>query len=249
MSALAACGSGRAKDDNISRNFHRLLGLRGKLLPIEVNAVNTPVFLFKGKPKIETTMFPVLLPSSWMDYIMSIGGEAVLGGWSLGETGQFEGMLEDFWEKYAAIKPDFSLAEGLEAKRCIPVALHGDEGRGKAKRPIMVLAWQPLLSWKGPELVNMGGSSMTTRLLYTVIPSETYAGEQTLQTLLGALADDLNQLYSGGLEAGSQKGWLGVYLGRPGYVPIYIAPTMPFLEGQHTWLCWKASSGALGSQR
>ena len=204
---LAACGSGRRQDDNISRNFHRLLGLRGKFLPITVTAVTAPVFLHKGKPKVENIPYPVLLPSDWVSYMMSIGGEAILGGWSVGDTCQFTTMLEDFWCKYMSCKPDFKLAEGLRPKYCIPIAVHGDEGRGKVKRPIMVLSWQPVLSWKGPEFVNMGGSSMTTRLLFTAIPSELYAGELTLQTLIGALADDLTKLYSQGFEvhAGSTK--------------------------------------------
>ena len=122
-------------------------------------------------------------------------------------------MLSDFWCKYQEIKPDFQLAAGLDRKFCVPIAIHGDEGRGKVKCPIMILAWQPLISWRGPEFVNIAGSTLTTRLLYTAIPSELYAGERTLQTLLGALADDLNKLYMDGQDLVQRTGRDGLISG------------------------------------
>ena len=39
--------------------------------------------------------------------------------------------------------------------RCIPIGLHGDEGRGKAKQPVMVISLQTILP------VNKGKSNMT----------------------------------------------------------------------------------------
>ncbi|CAE7516628.1 unnamed protein product, partial [Symbiodinium necroappetens] len=50
------------------------------------------------------------------------------------------------------------------ASLSVPVLAHGDEGRGKCKR-----------------------HSLTTRMLFTVIPSEMYWGDLTLQQLLGAM--------------------------------------------------------------
>lgn len=41
---------------------------------------------------------------------------------------------------------------------------------------------------------------MTTRLLFSVIPSELYWQDQTLDGLLSAMADDLHQLYETGLS-------------------------------------------------
>ncbi|CAE7691884.1 unnamed protein product [Symbiodinium sp. CCMP2592] len=81
--------------------------------------------------------------------------------------------------------------------------VHGDEGRGRNKVATMVIAVQPLVSWLGPEFVNMSGHSMTTRLVFAVVPSTIYAGDATLDTLHGALASDLLQLHKEGLEATS----------------------------------------------
>ena len=41
---------------------------------------------------------------------------------------------------------------------------------------------------------------MTTRLLFSVIPSELYWQDQTLDGLLSALSEDLHQLYETGLS-------------------------------------------------
>ena len=41
---------------------------------------------------------------------------------------------------------------------------------------------------------------MTTRFLFSVIPSELYWQDQTLDGLLSALTDDLQQLYETGLS-------------------------------------------------
>ena len=45
-------------------------------------------------------------------------------------------------------------------------------------------------------------NTFTTRMLFTVVPSEMYdKGGATLQGLLNALVEDLNQLYEDGVEA------------------------------------------------
>ncbi|CAE7223132.1 unnamed protein product, partial [Symbiodinium sp. CCMP2456] len=43
------------------------------------------------------------------------------------------------------------------ASRLTPLAVHGDEGRGKAKHPIMILSVQPVIGPKGPDFVNTSG--------------------------------------------------------------------------------------------
>ena len=42
---------------------------------------------------------------------------------------------------------------------------------------------------------------MTTRLVFAVVPSTIYAGDESLDTLHAALASDLLQLHEKGLEA------------------------------------------------
>ncbi|CAE7241553.1 unnamed protein product [Symbiodinium sp. CCMP2592] len=63
----------------------------------------------------------------------------------------------------------------------------------------MCIALQTLISYLGPAVTNTSGHSYCTRFLYTVVPSEMYATD-TLDTLLYALSEDLENLYKEGLE-------------------------------------------------
>lgn len=70
---------------------------------------------------------------------------------------EFEVELEQFWTNYAIVDPGFSFFASHSRscwRRAIPVAIHGDEGRGKAKNPIMVVSLQVVLPVKG-TLSNM----------------------------------------------------------------------------------------------
>ena len=106
--------------------------------------------------------FPVLLPSAWLRYMLSIGGELALGGHNLEDTSDWRQMLHDFWSKVQPTMPQLDLGD-KDRSLCLPWALHGDEGRGKLKRPIMVLGAQPLISWLGPTTVNLPGYLCHTR--------------------------------------------------------------------------------------
>lgn len=46
---------------------------------------------------------------------------------------------------------------------------------------------------------------MTTRLLFTVVPSELYRGDLTLDVLLSALVDDLHRMYESGVSVTLQS--------------------------------------------
>ena len=55
------------------------------------------------------------------------------------------------------------------------------------------------------QRANNTRSSLTTRLLFTVIPSELYWNDLTLDALLSALADDLHRLYENGVSVTLQS--------------------------------------------
>ena len=123
--------------------------------------METPVRVVrKGKPRKTNMSFPVIMPSSWLKYSLSVGGEAFLGGCSLDAESAYSEMLETFWAKYATSHPDCPCFEQEDwcPSRSIPICVHGDEGRGKAKAPIMILSIQPVVGWKGLDYVNCSGS-------------------------------------------------------------------------------------------
>ena len=154
LNRLARCGSGGRSQANCSRNLHKLMYREKRILPIKTSLVPTRVRLLKGKPKVETMEFPVLRPSSWVDYMMTNCSEILLGGFNIHSVPGWQRMLEDFWSKFQQSQPQ---VEVPHPRTSIPVAVHGDEGRGKAKRPIMCIGFQPLISYLGPAVTNTSG--------------------------------------------------------------------------------------------
>ena len=67
-------------------------------------------------------------------------------------------MLTDFWEGYKETDPDHPVYEsGQDLSTHVPYMIHGDEGRGKGKVPILVESIQPLISYLGIGRTNQSG--------------------------------------------------------------------------------------------
>eukprot|EP00439_Symbiodinium_sp_Y106_P055059 s324_g7.t1 len=147
--------------------------------------------------------YPCIYPSTWMSYLLKNQSYLVLGGVDIQEPSKWQGVLSDFWRLYLQYDNCHIMNEpGSPAQtHTIPLYLHGDEGRGKYKLPIMVEAIQPCLSWKGTAFKNSSGHTYTTRFLFTVIPAELYWKDATLDALNNALRNDLTALFKEGLIA------------------------------------------------
>ena len=163
LKALAACGAGKTVGTNASRNLHRLIQKQGRTLPVQIESVSTPIrVVAKGRLRRVDCCYPVIMPSAWLEYSLSVGGEAFLGGQCLDAEQSYRSMFLDFWTKYRTTHPTFDLYQRPEysdefASTCIPVSVHGDEGRAKAKRAIMILSLQPVIGPKGIQYINTSG--------------------------------------------------------------------------------------------
>ena len=160
LNQLAACGSGGRGHLNASRNLHALIHRQGRSLPVSVTSISTPVRrIHKGYVKAEHISFPVLLPSSWLQYSLSVGGEAFLAGQCLDAEASIQQLFRSFWRKYQASNPSFEFFQRPDyqdvAGLSVPILIHGDEGRGSCKRPIMCISIQPLIGLCGLQKVNM----------------------------------------------------------------------------------------------
>lgn len=132
---------------NASRNLHGLIHRKKKTLPVPITAVTCPIRVSRRR-KVMERPWPVLHLTDWLDvgFGHPYHGFYFLGGHKVTQIEQVEAMLSSFWEKYS------SLADGehpLDAKRSIPFFIHGDEGRGQCKRPLLVVSFQMLLGWDG----------------------------------------------------------------------------------------------------
>ena len=204
MKALAACGAGNTVGTNASRSLHRLIQRQGRTLPVQVQSVTVPVrIVSKGRPGKTDMPFPVIKPSAWLEYSLNVGGEAFLGGHSLiDEEGAYRSMFLKFWKDYQALHPECELFH-----RCVPLCVHGDEGRGKCRRPIMILSVQPIIGPKGPNYVNTSGY---LGLIFALI---SYNPKSNTRSLWQALTDNPNVVQCDPLRTLLRRSHLGHVVG------------------------------------
>ena len=174
LRSLAACGKCKS-DSHACRNLHTLIHKTSKSLRVGVATVSTPVRISKrGKPfRATMVQYPLLKASAWARASFAEGGHFFLGGRSLQEASAFGETLHEFWKRYKLIEPQLSFFEEEDEanwKTCIPYAIHGDEGRGKAKKPIMVLSIQPLITSFDMTSSNLKGcfGSNTSRTCFSL---------------------------------------------------------------------------------
>lgn len=185
---------------NASRTLQNFIHKKGKTLEAAISMVDTPlrVRAVSKRKKVEVRPWPVLPLQAWLraGFAEPFHGFYFLGGFQLDSVSEAKALLESFWEKHRFVDSDMP----KYPSSTIPFYIHGDEGRGQGKRPILVLSYQPILGWKedgdhvnskgflGQHLIRCVGHALphifksvilrntyTTRLLYTVLPSERYA--------------------------------------------------------------------------
>lgn len=126
----------------------------GLTLPISLHSCLIPI---KKKRPLRTVnvQWPLVRMDSWLSYFMEHKPQMILGGCDNLEDGSFERLFEDFWKDYAVLDPNHKLfSSNIPRTHAIPYMLHGDEGRGANKVPFLVISWQPLISFVGPDRCN-----------------------------------------------------------------------------------------------
>ena len=130
-------------------------------MPVNISFVETPVRKRRPLVKKVSVAYPVLYPSSWIDYLLREHSYLLLGGVDLCDVGQWQASLSEFWRQYKVYDQAHIMnsSDAPPASHTIPLYLHGDEGRGKYKLPIMVESFQPCVSFKGVGYKNSSGPS------------------------------------------------------------------------------------------
>ncbi|CAE7276692.1 unnamed protein product [Symbiodinium sp. CCMP2592] len=152
-------------------------------IPVELSFVEIPVRKRRPLVKKINVWYPVIYPSAWAAFLLKEYSFLVLGGVDLQEMQQWQQLLSDFWSEHKLYDPghDMHAPMGPPPTHTVPIYIHGDEGRGKYKLPIMV-----------------EGHTYCTRFLFTVLPAELYWGDSTLNKLNKAFAEDLMNLFTKG---------------------------------------------------
>ena len=160
LQKLAKC----AKDDddkNICQKLHTLLAKPGFSLQVAISHATINIKHARRR-KVMEAAWPVLKLSSWLEYIMQEqGGQLLLAGHHISQSHLWKQDLQEFWARYRAIDPTHPVycSDTLERDHCytIPFLLHGDEGRGRTKQPVLVISFQGVMSHHGKEKSNISG--------------------------------------------------------------------------------------------
>lgn len=117
------------------------------------------------KPTYSTVnvWYPVLRMQSWLETLLELKPQYILGGHTLGQKEDWMSMMQSFWTAYREINPDHPVYAAHPLHQCVPYMLHGDEGRGLRRRPFLVEAFQPCLGVHGLEKTNESGHFASTK--------------------------------------------------------------------------------------
>lgn len=155
VTALASVGKYDRHRSNCSRGLHGFIHRTGRTLRVQIDAVQTPIKI-SHRRKVGTRPWPVCYLSSWCKVCMEdrkYAGFFLLGGHHVyNDVEKIESMLLNFWNRYLRVDPQEEMPPSPE--RTIGFYIHGDEGRGQGRRPLLIISFQPIIPWCGENEVN-----------------------------------------------------------------------------------------------
>lgn len=179
-----------------SRNLHALISRWNLSIPVSVSSVCCPC-LFRNK--ISNVPWPVLKLRDWLEIIFrKTEGALIMNGFGI-DNPKHEHELSAFWQLYENVLPSHEVFKTHRGRlsKVIPMYYHGDEGRGKLRRSVLVTSF--VAGLPAP------GHSFLSRFLAAIFPGERYAvgldGMESLEALHGEIAEDLKSLFETGFNA------------------------------------------------
>lgn len=155
--------TGRSRGHNAARDFNRWVHRRGKAYPVQITDLKVPVPLKathksgRKKTRFEDVNYPVIHLSSWLTKIMETCPRFWLGGYDPNLSNDWMDMFQHFWLHFEGVHPQhpiYSEKSSEDRKVTIPLAIHGDEGRGLGKKPVLILSFQIMIPSTGPNKLN-----------------------------------------------------------------------------------------------
>lgn len=149
------------KEKNLRRNLHSMASKSGLQLNVDISYLKCPVQEVRGaKIMKRTVLWPVIHFSQWLECALQCNPKLVLAGKSLDDISAWQSIFESFWMRYEEVDPThpiYSMVEVGNRRFYIPLSVHGDEGRGKNKTPVLIESFSPIISYKGPDYTNLSG--------------------------------------------------------------------------------------------
>lgn len=126
----------------------------------------------------------------------------LLAGENLENVREWTSTMTDFWENFRSVQPSHPVFEdhASELHLTIPILMHGDEGVGHRRKPVLQISWGPVL--------GAGQASLKRLYLITSCPAKLYsqynkgieAGNPVIEKLLDAVGKSLMRAYFQGVE-------------------------------------------------
>ena len=132
--------------------MHRLIHRKDKTLPVQIGSVQVKVKIPRRR-KVVLSPWPIIPLSNWMHVCFEdakYAGFFFLAGHKLDSWAAAQDSFRTFWERYCKLDKNVQVDH---PESTIPIYLHGDEGRGLGKRPLLVVSFQPVMSWLGPDYI------------------------------------------------------------------------------------------------
>ena len=102
----------------------------------------------------------------------------LLNGHHIAQSNLWKRDLTEFWDLYERVDADHPVFTEHADRSCtIPYFLHGDEGRGGSKSPILVLSFQGLFSHFGKSRLNESGFQAMLSISFILFFSSLYTNE------------------------------------------------------------------------
>ncbi|CAE7709548.1 unnamed protein product [Symbiodinium sp. CCMP2592] len=183
---------------------------------------------------------PMIRPSDLFQHLADLGKLDLLFGQ------QPASVLPEFWSRFQEVEPNNTVhaafaAGTMHPDRTIPMVIHGDEGRGRKRLPVMVVNTHGLIGAgckafhefhkDAPRMqeqampVNIKGHSMETRFLSFVLSKKSYGTDCSyLMRMFEALVEDLCKLSTTGIQIKSKSGvetWHCAFIGSVGDLQFF----------------------------
>ena len=130
--------------------------------------------------------------------------------------------LATFWRKWRVVEPNNRVFtdHGNDLDHCIPCMLHGDEGTGHRKKPLLQLSWGSMLRIGKSSLERMFLITSCSHKMYSKFNKGSEAGNIVIDKLLEEMAKSAADAYHHGIDTRSGHKFFLVFLGIAGDHPF-----------------------------
>ena len=222
----------KRNEGNAERDCNRLMSKRlGLTIPIRKHYLKKET---RSKSRI-----PFLRFRDWLSFLIQHNCTHILAGLVRPDHQREGDIWQAFWERYEKQNPEHPIFARVRAgevnlRRCVPLLLHGDEGRSKQRQPFLILNLHSPLG-RGVAgaleagqkkrylkmLPNFLGHSCTNRFLVSAVTKKNYTGKNAgiFKELLQTVAEELLFVTNSGVQLKSGERWWGCFIGLVGDWP------------------------------